>query len=49
MPRRIFMLARGGPLDGSQRQMYYLARGLDRARYEPVMVLDREGDFADVL
>ena len=36
-------------MDGSQRQMYYLARGLDRARYEPVMVLDREGDFADVL
>ncbi|MCY2932293.1 MAG: glycosyltransferase, partial [Planctomycetota bacterium] len=49
MARRVFMLAKGGPLDGSQRQMYYLARGLDRARYEPVMVLDREGAFADAL
>ena len=49
MAKCVLMLARGGPLDGSQRQMYYLARGLDRARYEPVMVLDREGAFADVL
>jgi len=47
--RHAFLLARGGPLDGSQRQMYYLVRGLDRRRYEPIVVLDRPGQFEDCL
>jgi len=48
-PRRIMLLARGGPLDGSQRQLVYLVGGLDRSRYEPIVVLDRLGPLTDCL
>jgi len=47
--RRILFLARGGPIGGSQRQVGYLACGLDRSRYEPIVVLDQPGPTADDL
>lgn len=36
-------------MDGSQRQLYYLLRGLDRDRFEPVVVLDRDGPLTKAL
>jgi glycosyltransferase involved in cell wall biosynthesis len=48
-PRRILLLARGGAIDGSQRQVGYLVRELDRSRYEPVVLLDRPGPTTDFL
>lgn len=48
-PRRILLLARGGAIDGSQRQVGYLVRELDRTRYEPVVLLDRPGPTTDFL
>lgn len=47
--RRILLLARGGPIGGSQRQVGYLARGLDRRRFEPIVVLDQPGPTAEDL
>ena len=47
--RRILLLGRGGPLDGSQRQLWYLVRGLDQNRFAPIVVLDRPGPLADLL
>lgn len=40
---RVLMLGRGGLLDGSQRQLAYLVGGLDRRRFEPIVVLDKPG------
>ncbi len=47
--RRILLLARGGAFNGSQRQVCYLARNLDPARYELAAILDRPGHLADAL
>ncbi len=47
--RRVLLLARGGRINGSQRQLGYLARGLDRCRYKPIVLLDRPGLLADSL
>src|SRR4051794_19228461 len=44
-PIRILMLSRGGELDGAQRQLNYLAGGLDRSRFVPLVLLDSEGPF----
>ena len=47
--KRILFLSRGGQIDGAQRQLCYLVRGLDRSRYEPVVLLDQSGPLADHL
>lgn len=47
--RRVLLLARGGPIAGSQRQLCYLVRGLDRRRFEPIVVVDRLGPLASSL
>jgi glycosyltransferase involved in cell wall biosynthesis len=49
LPRRVLILARGGTIYGSQRQLGYLVGGLDRSRFEPIVVLDRPGPTADFL
>jgi glycosyltransferase involved in cell wall biosynthesis len=46
-PHRVLILARGGAIYGSQRQLGYLAAGLDRSRFEPIVVLDRPGPTED--
>jgi glycosyltransferase involved in cell wall biosynthesis len=45
----VLILARGGAIYGSQRQLGYLAVGLDRSRFEPIVVLDRHGPTEDFL
>jgi len=45
----ILYLSRGGQFNGSQRQLYYLLAGLDRRRYEPVVICPEEGSFLDLL
>ncbi len=36
-------------MDGAQRQLCYLAAALDRQRFDPVIVLDKEGPCAEEL
>ena len=45
----VLMLSRGGELDGAQRQLLYLAKGLDRSRYRPSLLLDSDGPFLSAL
>src|SRR5690606_9246893 len=48
--RRVLHLAPGGDLQGgAQRQLAYLAEGLARSRYEPLVLLPRDGDLRDAL
>ena len=42
-------IARGGDLDGAERQLSYLAHDLDRTRFEPLVVLDAECPLAEQL
>lgn len=47
---RVLHLAPGGDLQGgAQRQLAYLAEGLARSRYEPLVLLPRDGDLRDAL
>ncbi|NIA06511.1 MAG: glycosyltransferase [Actinobacteria bacterium] len=46
---RVLFISRGGQIGGAQRQLYYLANGLDRDRYEPIVVCREEGPFAELL
>ncbi len=48
-PLKVLLLARGGSMDGSQRQFCYLLRGMDRSRFEPLVLLDRDGPLTDSL
>jgi glycosyltransferase involved in cell wall biosynthesis len=42
-------IARGGALDGAERQLCYLVQDLDPARFVPVVVLDAPGPLAEHL
>jgi glycosyltransferase involved in cell wall biosynthesis len=46
---RILYITRGGPISGSQRQLIYLIERLDRDIYEPIVVCNNGGAFADTL
>ena len=46
--RRILYLSRGGSFGGSQKQLYYLLKGLD-GTYSPIVVCTKEGDFFTAL
>lgn len=46
--RRILYLSRGGHIDGSQRQLYYVVTNLDGS-YEAIVVCREEGPFVDQL
>jgi glycosyltransferase involved in cell wall biosynthesis len=48
-PKRILFLARGGALDGAERQLAYLCSALDSRRFLPTVCLDAEGPLADEL
>lgn len=39
----VAILARGGPIDGSARQLIYLLQRLDRDRFPPLVMLDIDG------
>lgn len=44
LPRSpVAILARGGPIDGSARQLIYLLEHLDRHRFPPLVMLDIDG------
>jgi glycosyltransferase involved in cell wall biosynthesis len=47
--KRILLLSRGGYLGGSQQQLRYVVAGLDRERYEPVVVCRGDGQFVGAL
>jgi hypothetical protein len=47
--RRILLLERGGLINGAQRQLCYLACGLDRRRFEPIVFLGEPGPLGDYL
>jgi len=38
----LLILSRGGPMDGLQRQLLYLAAGLDRRAFSPTVILSEE-------
>ncbi len=42
---RILYLSRGGPVYGSQRQLLYLLKGLNRDRFSPVVLCTEGGPF----
>ena len=42
-PRQVLLIARDWALDGAERQLCYLAAGLDPARFTPLVLLDRHG------
>ena len=46
---RVLYISRGGQIAGAQRQLYNLAAGLDRQRYEPIVVCREEGPFPELL
>jgi len=48
-PRKILLLARGGSLDGAQRQTLYLALQLPRLGYTPHLLLNADGPMRDHL
>lgn len=45
----VLYISRGGQIGGAQRQLCYLVSGLDRDRYEPIVVCRDEGPFAELL
>ena len=47
--KRILYLSRGGFVNGSQRQLYYVVTSLNRDIYEPVVVCRRDGQFVSQL
>jgi glycosyltransferase involved in cell wall biosynthesis len=47
--RRVLLLERGGVINGAQRQLCYLACGLDRRRFEPIVFLGEPGPLGDDL
>lgn len=47
--KRILYLSRGGSVGGSQRQIYYVLRNLDRSAYEPIVVCLKDGQFVTQL
>lgn len=46
---RIMYLSHGGSIGGSQRQLLYLIRNLDRRIYKPYVICLKEGEFANIL
>lgn len=46
---RILYLSRGGRPAGSQRQLERLLAGMDRRRYQPLVVCSEDGPFVEVL
>lgn len=48
-PTPIVYVARGGPVDGSGRQLVYLLRELDRTRFQPLVLLDTGGGLMEEL
>lgn len=45
MKKTVLLLSRGGDISGEQRQLLYLIRGLDRERFNPVVLCCRGGQF----
>jgi len=43
---KILYLSRGGNMDGAQRQLFYLLRGLDRKRFTPLVLCTHDGQFS---
>ena len=48
-PPRVLLVARGGPVDGAERQLLYLAQGLPALGVTPIVALDRASPLADAL
>jgi len=47
--KRILYLSRGGFVNGSQRQLYYIVTNLNRDIYEPLVVCRRDGQLVSQL
>jgi glycosyltransferase involved in cell wall biosynthesis len=47
--KRILCLSRGGLVNGSQRQLYYVVSNLNRDIYEPIVVCRKDGQFVSQL
>ena len=48
-PTPLAVLARGGMIDGSARQLLYLLRHLDRERFPPLVILDVAGPLTSAI
>ncbi|MDD8045384.1 MAG: glycosyltransferase, partial [Verrucomicrobiota bacterium] len=49
MPTRILYISRSADLAGSERQLALILRGLDRKRFEPLVLCPGEGSFTQLL
>jgi hypothetical protein len=49
LPRKVLFLHSSAGLYGADRQLLTLAGGLDRDRYEPLVVLPERGELAPLL
>lgn len=47
--KKILYLSRGGSINGCQRQLLYVIKGLNRKAYEPLVVCHKQGRFTDML
>src|SRR5262245_29882268 len=48
-PARVLYMNHGADLGGAEISLLELLRAIDRARFEPLVVCPREGDFVSIL